>query len=36
VHDEALNWDDPSGDLIWDNLCDELDADYEIEFYEYM
>ena len=51
-HDEALNWDDPSGDLIWDNsliqeflaaakksylaLCDELGADYEIEFYEYM
>ena len=51
-HDEALNWNDPAGDLLWDEtqvhefliaakrvylmLCDELSADYEIEFYEHM
>ncbi len=49
-HDEALNWNDPAGDLLWDDtqvyefitaakkvyqmLCDELGADYDIEFYE--
>ncbi|MBQ8068739.1 MAG: hypothetical protein IJ201_10425 [Solobacterium sp.] len=49
-HDEALNWNDPAADLLWDNtqiqafenaakrtykmLCDELGADYEIEFYK--
>ena len=49
-HDEALNWNDPGGDLLWNDtqiqefmneakkvylaLCDELGAEYEIEFYE--
>lgn len=51
-HDEALNWNDPAGDMLWGEtqiqefmiaakkvyqmLCDELSADYEIEFYEHV
>ena len=51
-YDEALNWNDPAGDLLWGEtqiqefmiaaikvyqmLCDELSADYEIEFYEHI
>ena len=51
-HDEALNWNDPTGELLWNEtqiqefmiaakkvylmLCDELGADYEIEFYEHI
>jgi len=47
-HDEALNWNEPSGDLLWNDaqvndfllvakdlyqeLCDEMSDNYEIEF----